>query len=398
MLEGKKIILGITAGIAAYKSIYLTRLLVKSGAEVRIVMTPASSAFVSPLVLSTLSNNKVWIEFQEGAVWHNHVELGSWGDVFVIAPASCNTMAKMANGICDNILLATYLSARCPTVIVPAMDEDMYKHPSTQKNLETLISFGHQVIPVGKGFLASGLHGAGRMAEPEDICLFIEENIFRGRSLLNKHILITAGPTREAIDPVRFITNHSSGKMGVALAEACHMQGAHVTLIAGPMSIRPRFRGIEVISVTSAEEMKDACLKVFPGCDWCIMAAAVADFRPAVVPSEKISKKDGELNISWESTPDILHILGTLKRDHQVLIGFALETENEASNALSKLERKNLDFIVMNSLKTPGAGFETDTNQVSVFGKDRSKRDLPLNSKKKIAEELIDIFINKDGR
>jgi phosphopantothenoylcysteine decarboxylase / phosphopantothenate---cysteine ligase len=394
MLKGKKIILGITASIAAYKSILLLRSLEKAGAEVRVVMTPASCSFVSPLVMSTFSKHNVWTAFEEGNQWHNHVELGLWGDVFIIAPASCNTLAKMAHGLCDNILLATYLSARCPVVIVPAMDEDMYRHPTTTENLKRLRSFGNHVLSVGHGPLASGLTGEGRMAEPEDIIRYLGEKIFRGNALQGIKVLITAGPTREAIDPVRYISNHSSGKMGIALAEACHLQGAEVCLIAGPMAIKPQFEGIRVISVVSAGEMNDACLNEFPHSDWCIMAAAVADYRPAHTSPEKLSKKNGDLHFEWERTPDILANLGNRKKEGQLLVGFALETENEEANALEKLARKKLDLIVMNSMKTPGAGFNSDTNEVIVFSRSGDRQKIDMNTKRQVAENLIHIFMN----
>lgn len=392
MLQGKKIIVGISASIAAYKAILLVRLLKKNGAEVRVVMTGASKDFVSPLVLSTFSNHPVWIDFHENNVWNNHVELGLWADAFIIAPATCNTLSKMANGLCDNIVIATYLSARCPIFIAPAMDEDMFKHPSTQQNLVKLQSFGNHILSVNTGFLASGLHGEGRMAEPEEMLLELVEKIGRGKSWYGKKVLISAGPTQEAIDPVRYISNHSSGKMGISLAEAFYLQGADVTLIAGPMALKPVFSGIHCVPVVSAKEMEEACLREFPNSDWAIMAAAVADYRPVTVASEKIKKKENTLDVLVEKTKDILAYLGTQKRSHQKLIGFALETENEEMNALDKLQRKNLDAIVLNSLKQPGAGFGLDTNQVQVFHASGERHTCSLKSKEAIAQELVDLF------
>ncbi|WP_317197231.1 bifunctional phosphopantothenoylcysteine decarboxylase/phosphopantothenate--cysteine ligase CoaBC [Aquirufa aurantiipilula] len=392
MLQGKKIIVGISASIAAYKAILLVRLLKKNGAEVRVVMTQSAKDFVSPLVLSTFSNHPVWIDFHENHVWNNHVELGLWADAFVIAPATCNTLSKMANGLCDNIVIATYLSARCPIFIAPAMDEDMFKHPSTQQNLSKLQSFGNHILSVNTGFLASGLHGEGRMAEPEEILLDLVDKIGRGGKWQGKNVLISAGPTQEAIDPVRYISNHSSGKMGISIAEAFYLQGANVTVIAGPMALKPTFSGIHWIPVVSAKEMEEACLREFPESDWTIMAAAVADYRPAQVSSEKIKKKENTLEIGLEKTTDILATLGTQKRSHQKLIGFALETENEEVHALDKLNRKNLDAIVLNSLKDPGAGFGLDTNQVQVFQKSGERHAFSLKSKDVIAQELVDLF------
>ncbi|MFL0163301.1 bifunctional phosphopantothenoylcysteine decarboxylase/phosphopantothenate--cysteine ligase CoaBC [Aquirufa salirivi] len=392
MLQGKKIVVGISASIAAYKAILLVRLLKKNGAEVRVIMTQAAKDFVSPLVLSTFSNYPVWIDFHENNVWNNHVELGLWADAFIIAPATCNTLSKMANGLCDNIVIATYLSARCPTFIAPAMDEDMYKHPSTQQNLAKLQSYGNHILSVNTGFLASGLHGEGRMVEPEEILLALVENIGRGSKWQGTKVLISAGPTQEALDPVRYISNHSSGKMGISLAEAFYLQGAEVTVIAGPMTLKPIFSGIHWNAVVSAKEMKEACLREFPNSDWTIMAAAVADYRPATVASEKIKKKGNTLEISLEKTTDILANMGSQKRSYQKLIGFALETENEEVHALDKLQRKKLDAIVLNSLKEPGAGFGLDTNQVQVFHASGERHAFSLKSKEDIALELLDLF------
>lgn len=388
MLQGKKIILGISASIAAFKSIHLLRLLTQQGAEVRVVMTRAALDFVSPLVLSTFSKHPVWIEFHEGNVWNNHVELGFWGDAFIIAPASCNTLGKMANGLCDNIVLATYLSARCPIIIAPAMDEEMYKHPATQGSLDRLRSFGNRVLPVSSGELASGLIGPGRMAEPEEIIQYLIESVFPGDSFKGKKVLVSAGPTQEAIDPVRYISNHSTGKMGVSIAEELYLQGADVCLVAGPLQIYPQYKGIRVISVSTAAEMKSACLLEFFDADLTIMAAAVADYTPISVASEKIKKTTGDMVISLEKTEDILAIMGSLKKPNQILVGFALETENEEANALGKMARKNLDFIILNSLRDAGAGFGTATNQVTIFSAHGRKTLIKLASKGEVAKQL----------
>jgi phosphopantothenoylcysteine decarboxylase/phosphopantothenate--cysteine ligase len=389
MLKGKKIILGITGSIAAFKAILLVRLLTKQGAEVRVVMTPSSRDFVSPLVLSTFSNNSVWINFHDNDNWNNHVELGLWGDAFVIAPATCSTLSKMANGQCDNLLIATYLSARCPVFIAPAMDEDMFKHPSTQANLEKLKSFGNSILTVGTGELASGLYGEGRMAEPEEIVEHLTSFFLSSSTWKGKKVLVTAGPTQEAIDPVRFISNHSSGKMGVALAEAFYLQGADVKLIAGPIDITPRYAGIQTIPVVSAKEMEAACLKEFSSADVMVMAAAVADFAPKKVMDQKIKKKDEILNIELEKTTDILQQLGKIKKADQILVGFALETDNEEANALKKLREKNLDCIILNSLQVPGAGFGSSTNEVTIYFKDEKSETIALNAKEIIASEIL---------
>ena len=389
MLKGKKIILGITGSIAAFKAILLVRLLTKQGAEVRVVMTPSSRDFVSPLVLSTFSNNPVWINFHDNDNWNNHVELGLWGDAFVIAPATCSTLSKMANGQCDNLLIATYLSARCPVFIAPAMDEDMFKHPSTQANLEKLKSFGNTILTVGTGELASGLYGEGRMSEPEEIVEHLTGFFLSSSTWKGKTVVVTAGPTQEAIDPVRFISNHSSGKMGIALAEAFYLQGADVKLISGPIDITPRYAGIQTIPVVSAKEMELACLKEFPTADAMVMAAAVADFTPKKVMDQKIKKKDEVLNIELEKTTDILYQLGKIKRASQLLVGFALETDNEEANALKKLKEKNLDCIILNSLQVPGAGFGSSTNEVTIYFKDEKSETISLNSKEVIASEIL---------
>jgi phosphopantothenoylcysteine decarboxylase/phosphopantothenate--cysteine ligase len=393
-LQGKKIILGISASIAAFKSIQLVRLLTKEGAEVRVVLTKAALDFVSPLVLSTFSKHPVWVEFQEGNVWNNHVELGLWGDVFIIAPASCNTLAKMAQGLCDNVLLATYLSARCPVIVAPAMDEDMFLHPATQRSISTLRGDGVTVLEVNSGELASGLVGQGRMMEPEEIVQHLTSHTFRGSSFAGKKIVITAGPTVELIDPVRYISNFSTGKMGLSLAEAYYLQGADVTLIAGPLQVSNRLQGIKVVDVRSAADMEAACLAHFASADLLIMAAAVADYRPAVQAVEKIKKSEETNLVVLEKTTDILAALGAVKKPNQILVGFALETENEEANALAKMKAKNADFIVLNSLKDAGAGFGVDTNQVTVFAASGEKKLIPLQSKEAVATEIMD-FVSR---
>jgi len=392
-LQGKKIVLGITASIAAYKSIQLVRLLTKAGAEVRIVMTKDAKEFVSPLVLSTFSHHPVWIEFHEGNVWNNHVELGLWGDVFIVAPATCNTLSKMANGLCDNIVLATYLSARCPVIVAPAMDEDMFLHPATQRSLELLRSYGNTVLEVNSGELASGLVGQGRMMEPEEIVQYLIQTTFRGTVLSGKHVMITAGPTQELLDPVRYISNFSTGKMGICLAEECYLQGAEVTLVAGPLQVSTYIKGINVVNVRSASEMESACLVQAASSDIIFMAAAVADYRPTSTASEKIKKSDAMSTLVLEKTTDILSALGAVKKAHQTLVGFALETENEEANALKKMQQKNTDFIVLNSLKEAGAGFGLDTNQVTIFSASGEKKQVELRSKEEVAKEIIEFVI-----
>ena len=389
MLEGKKIILGITGGIAAYKMTSLTRLLVKEGASVKIIMSPEAVQFVSPLVLSTLSNNEVLIHLHENNQWNNHIELATWADLMIIAPATANTLAKAAHGLCDSLLLATFLSKKSNIIFVPAMDEDMWLNPITQKNIEILKSVEHDILPVGEGFLASGIEGKGRMLEPEEILLYIKEQYGRSKNLSSKKILITAGPTQESIDPVRYISNHSSGKMGVALAEACYENGAEVTLILGPTHIKPIYKGIEVVSVITAEEMKITCDEYFKDTNILFMAAAVADYKPMTKSSQKIKKKDKEFDLTLCKNDDILKDLGLKKKEDQVIIGFALESENEIENALTKLKSKNLDFIVLNSLKDEGAGFGYETNQVTLINKKGDEFPSDLLSKKEIAKFIL---------
>lgn len=395
MLKGKKILLSITGSIAAYKAILLVRLFTKAGADVRVIMTPSATNFVSPLVLSTLTGNKVLIDLFNEDTWANHVMLGRWADLMLIAPLSCNTLAKMATGQCDNLLLAVYLSATCPVVVSPAMDEDMWHHPATKNNLKTIQSFGNKVIDVDEGELASGLFGEGRMAEPEAIVRFVTEHFFRDKILQRKKVLITAGPTYEAIDPVRFIGNHSSGKMGIALAEAFYLKGAEVELVLGPVHVKPLFDGIHIKQVRNADEMYATCEAIFPSADIAIMSAAVADYKPLTIAEEKIKKQDDEMFIKLAKTKDILRSLGRVKQPNQLLVGFALETQNEREYALSKMKSKNADMIVLNSLRDANAGFGYDTNKVIVFDKEGNEYPLSLASKKVIAEEIVNIIISK---
>jgi len=400
ILSGKKILLGVTAGIAAYKSASLVREFIKAGATVKVVMTPASKDFVTPLTLSTLSKNPVESHFYEkdndNELWNNHVDLGLWADLFVIAPATANTMSKMANGTCDNLLLATYLSAKCPVYVAPAMDLDMYKHQSTVNTFKTLESFGNTIIPSTSGELASGLVGQGRMAEPSDIANFIAADILSQLPLKGKKVLITAGPTYEAIDPVRFIGNHSSGKMGFELAKAAANLGAEVILVTGPTNLSVSHSLIQVIPVVSAENMYNACHKHFKMVDIAIAAAAVADYRPKEVAVNKIKKKTSSLTLELEKTKDILASLGEIKT-HQFLVGFALETNNEIENAKSKLKRKHLDLIVLNSLNDKGAGFKSATNKVTLIDKSEKIKAFELKSKTEVAIDIINEIILKNA-
>lgn len=396
-----KVILGISGSIAAYKAAHLTRLWVKQGAEVQVLMTESAAGFIAPLTLSTLSRRPVFSDVSSEAGWNNHVELGLWADVIVIAPASANTLAKLANGICDNILSAVYLSARCPVFVAPAMDVDMWHHPATQENIRRLQSHGVRLIPVGHGELASGLIGEGRMAEPEEIVEFVNQNLPAAKvqrpkskdqspkTLQGKKALVTAGPTFEPLDPVRFIGNHSSGKMGIALAEELARSGADITLVLGPTDLKPANPAISVISVLSAQEMYEACIRVFPKADIAILAAAVADYRPKVFSETKIKKKEGDLTVELEKTIDIAAYLGKEKRNGQVFVGFALETNDELQNARAKLEKKNFDFIVLNSMRDSGAGFGHDTNKISILLRDGSKKDFPLKTKTAVAQDIV---------
>jgi phosphopantothenoylcysteine decarboxylase/phosphopantothenate--cysteine ligase len=394
VLLGKKIILGISGSIAAYKSASLTRLLIKAGAEVQVLMTPSAQDFITPLTLSTLSKRPVFSEVSTESAWNNHVELGLWADAMVIAPATATTLAKLANGLCDNILAAAYLSARCPVFFAPAMDLDMWRHPATRSNVSRLQGYGNHLIPVGVGELASGLSGEGRMAEPEAIVAHLEQFFAQSNDLFGKKILLTAGPTYEPIDPVRFIGNRSSGKMGVALADAAARRGASVTLVLGPSKLSPTEQNVQVIRVETAQEMHDAALQAFAVADAAILSAAVADYRPKTVATEKIKKKGEELQLDLIKNPDIAAELGQIKRPGQLLIGFALETNDEESNAQGKLERKNFDFIVLNSLRDAGAGFNHDTNKISILFKNNKRRDFELKSKNAVADDILQAMID----
>lgn len=390
VLSGKKILLGVTGGIAAYKATYLVRLFIKAGAEVKVVMSEDAQDFVSPLTLSTLSKNPVHAHFVEDDrdMWNNHVDLGKWADIMCIAPLTANTLSKIVNGHSDNFFMAVYLSTDCPVYAAPAMDLDMYQHPTTKENLNKLASFDHRIIPAESGELASGLSGEGRMAEPETIIDFIEKDIKSGLKLTGKKVLITAGPTQEAIDPVRFISNHSSGKMGYACAEAAAKNGAEVILVSGPTSLKLKMSGIKVIQVTSAQEMYEAVHQYFDDVDIIIAAAAVSDYRPKNIAEQKIKKQGESMQLQLEKTRDILLSLKE-KKKHQLMIGFAMETENEVENAKGKLQKKGLDFIVLNSLREEGAGFKADTNKVHIITADQVK-EFELKSKSEVAEDIID--------
>ena len=392
VLSGKKILLGVTGGIAAYKTASLVRLFIKAGAQVQVIMTPAAKDFVTPLTLSTLSKNPIHSSFyndeDENAVWNNHVELALWADIFVIAPATANTLSKMVSGNSDNLLIATYLSAKCPVYFAPAMDLDMYRHPSTITAFNTLKEYGNSIIPAESGELASGLLGEGRMAEPENIITFLEKDIESKLPLRGKKILITAGPTYEAIDPVRFIGNHSSGKMGYDIALAAANDGAEVVLVSGPTHLQIKHNSIQVIRVTSAQEMYQACHSYFDNVDVTVAAAAVADYRPKTVAEQKIKKSDANFSIALEKTKDILLSLGE-KKTTQFLIGFALETENEIEHAKQKIQKKNLDLIVLNSLNDEGAGFGKPTNKVTFIDKGFNIEPLELKTKEEVAKDII---------
>ena len=394
MLKGKKIVVGITGSIAAYKAAYLCRLLIKKGAEVQVVITPSGKEFITPVTLSALTQKPVLSEFftANDGTWHSHVDLGLWADLMLIAPATASTIGKMANGIADNLLITTYLSMKAPVFVAPAMDLDMYAHPSTQANLDKLKSFGNQIIEPTEGELASGLEGKGRMEEPEKIVACLETFFSRQNQFAQKKILITAGPTYEKLDPVRYIGNYSSGKMGFALAEACAGRGATVFLIAGPVQLETHHPNIQRINVDSADGMLEESLRIFPNVDAGILCAAVADYKPADFSEEKLKRKDEALNIRLVPNQDIAANLGKTKKANQILAGFALETENEMQNALGKLEKKRLDFIVVNSLRDKGAGFQTDTNKVSVLTAKGEKMDFPLKTKREVAEDILDIL------
>jgi phosphopantothenoylcysteine decarboxylase/phosphopantothenate--cysteine ligase len=398
MLSGKNVLVGITGGIAAYKTTFLVRLLIKAGAKVKIIMTESASSFVSPLTLSTLSKSPVLHDFvheeDDSISWNNHVELGLWADIFLVAPATANTLSKMANGTCDNLLLATYLSAKCPVYFAPAMDLDMYKHESTKNSLGKLQQFGNLMIPAESGELASGLEGEGRMAEPENIIAFLQNHLAEGLPLSGKKVLITAGPTHEAIDPVRFLGNRSSGTMGFELAKRAAELGAKVYLVSGPTNLTISNHGAELIRVTSAEEMFTAVHKHYTSVDIAIAAAAVADYRPKYVSEQKIKKQGDGLQIDLERTKDILLSMGELKQN-QFLVGFALETQNEEENAKSKLERKNLDAIVLNSLQDKGAGFGGATNKITFIDKNSNVKAFELKTKTEVASDIWSEIITR---
>jgi phosphopantothenoylcysteine decarboxylase/phosphopantothenate--cysteine ligase len=393
MLQEKKILLGISGSIAAYKAAILVRLLIKAGAEVKVVMTPAAKEFVSPLTISTLSKNAVLTDISNGDSWNNHVMLGRWADVMVIAPLSCNSLAKMAYGLCDNLLTAIYLSATCPVFVAPAMDEDMWHHSATKNNLQMIKSFGNKVISVEFGELASGLIGEGRMAEPEIIVDALNGFFLSSKELTGKKVLITAGPTHEALDPVRFISNHSSGKMGVAIAHEFQKRGADVTLVLGPSSIAT-LPNMKVTRVNTAEEMFEACVSVFDKMDIAVLNAAVADYTPVIVADEKIKKSTDLFSIELKKTKDILKHLGSIKKANQLLVGFALETEDEKKYALKKLAEKNADLIVLNSLNDSGAGFGFDTNKVTIFEKSGKEYHFNTKSKLAVAADIVDTIIH----
>lgn len=416
MLQGKKILLGVSGSIAAYKAATLVRLLVKEGADVKVVMTPSACDFITPLTLATLSKHEVPVTISNNQSWNNHVMLGRWADVMLIAPASANTLSKMASGACDNLLMATYLSATCPVLFAPAMDEDMWHHPATRANITRLLSFGHQQLPVEKGELASGLFGEGRMAEPENIVQYLhthfnniaatmpaaaitqttEQQAVNGATLplAGKKALVTAGPTQEPLDPVRYISNHSSGKMGIAIADALAAAGADVTLVLGPTGLSAANPAVKTIRVVTAEEMFNGSEAHFAQSEVIVMAAAVADYRPKHVADIKMKKGEGDaLTLELEKTKDILRTLGATRTDKQVLVGFSLETNNEKEYALKKLREKHLDLVVMNSLNDKGAGFNHDTNKVTLFNKNGDARELPLKSKLEVAQDIVNSIV-----
>jgi phosphopantothenoylcysteine decarboxylase / phosphopantothenate---cysteine ligase len=396
MLSGKKIIVGVSGSIAAYKSAILVRLLVKAGAEVKVIMTASAKEFITPLTLSTLSKNPVLSEFVNDAQgsWNNHVDLGLWADAFVIAPASANTLGKMANGLCDNLLIGVYLSARCPIFFAPAMDLDMLQHPSVKNNIEKLISWGNHKINPNYGELASGLIGNGRMAEPEEIVVFLENHFAKGKKLIGKKALVTAGPTHEALDPVRFIGNNSSGKMGFAIAEELANQGAEVELISGPTHLSMDHAGVKLTRVVSAEEMFAVCSSKFASSNITVLSAAVADYKPANKADQKIKKSSDQMTVELTKTHDIAAELGKLKKNGQLIVGFALETENEKANAEKKIVSKNFDLIVLNSLNDKGAGFGHDTNKIAIITKNGGAKEFNLKSKKEVAKDIVNAIVD----
>ncbi len=391
-LKGKHIVLGITGSIAAYKAAYLLRGLVKEGAEVQVVMTPAAKEFITPVTMSALSGKPVASEFftANDGTWHSHVDMGQWADLMVIAPATAATIGKMAHAVCDNLLITTYLSMKSPVMVAPAMDLDMFRHPANQKNIEILRSYGNMIVEPREGELASGLIGKGRMEEPDVIIEEIVKFFDRKKKLLNKHFLVTAGPTFERIDPVRFIGNHSSGKMGYAIAESLADSGALVTLVSGPVTVKTNHPNISVVKVMSADEMYRQCVVAFPGTDGAVMCAAVADFTPENTANQKIKRGADDLVIRLKPTPDIAAELGKMKTDKQVLVGFALETQDELGNALRKMKKKNLDFIVLNSLNDPGAGFGVDTNKITIIDRNNIQQNFELKSKSEVAADIVD--------
>ncbi|MES2518439.1 MAG: bifunctional phosphopantothenoylcysteine decarboxylase/phosphopantothenate--cysteine ligase CoaBC [Bacteroidota bacterium] len=397
MLRNKKILIGITGSIAAYKIATLTRLLVKEGAEVQIVMTQAAKEFITPLTLATLSKKPVYSEFikDQTGTWNNHVELGLWADIMLIAPATAHTLAKCANGICDDLLTAVYLSAKCSVMFTPAMDLDMYHHPSTIENVRKLQSFGNQIIKSNFGELASGLVGEGRMAEPEELIEVLKKYFSQNIKLKGKKVLITAGPTQEAIDPVRFISNHSTGKMGYAIADKLAKAGAEVTVVSGQVALKSPDSSINIVKVRSAQEMYEASKSYFDQSDIIILAAAVADYTPAVVADKKIKKKEDTFNIELTKTTDIAKTLGQQKRPEQLMVGFALETDNEVENAIGKIKSKNLDMIILNSLQDSGAGFGHDTNKISIIKRDGTIIDFDLKSKQDVAMDIVDAIVEQ---
>jgi phosphopantothenoylcysteine decarboxylase / phosphopantothenate---cysteine ligase len=391
----KHIVLGVSGSIAAYKSVSLVRLLIKAGYDVKVIMTPSATSFVAPLTFATLSKHPVFIDVIDGDSWNNHVDLGLWADAFVVAPATASTISKMAAGQSDNMLVATYLSAKCPVYIAPAMDLDMWKHPATQANIKLLESYSNHIIPVGHGELASGLVGAGRMAEPEDIVAFLDSRD-KKKDLTGKIVMITAGPTREPLDPVRYISNHSTGRMGIAIADECQERGATVYLILGPTDLRPSSSHIHIKHVQSAEDMYEACIALFEEVDIAVFAAAVADYTPEEKSDIKIKKKADDMHLPLKRTQDIAGSLGQKKRSNQITVGFALETNDESANAQRKLDKKNFDFIVLNSLREKGAGFKHDTNKVTIYSKDGSTHPFLLKSKRAVAKDIIDLVVHTD--
>lgn len=396
-LLGKHIVLGVTGSIAAYKAAYLLRGLVKEGAEVQVVMTPSAKEFITPVTMSALSGKPVASEFfsANDGTWFSHVDMGQWADLMLIAPATASTLGKMASAVCDNLLITTYLSAKCQVIIAPAMDLDMFRHPANLRNIEILRSYGNLIIEPGEGALASGLHGKGRMEEPESIVEEVVKFFNQKKKLLNKHFLVTAGPTYEKIDPVRFIGNYSSGKMGYAIANELVLAGAKVTLVSGPVEIKNSNPEVQVIPVESAHQMHEKCISIFPETDGAVMCAAVADFTPVIFSDSKIKRENDDLVIHLKPTNDIAGDLGRLKTEDQFLVGFALETNDELSNAFSKLQRKNLDFIVLNSLNDAGAGFGVDTNKITLIGKDNIPAFFELKSKTEVAADIVAAIVSE---